>query len=303
MSRIRGLCILGSVAVVSVASAVPAQAERYREAALGLSLLDFQFSGQRNVLGDGITINTGTYYSGREFNFGVANLTLTGPVKASVGFTRRGIPGADFSLSTSNQSLNYTLELRNGGQNLTAKGSVLMDVDVHVNALGFYTETLQVSNTGTYTTDGLAGKTTGPLAFDLGPVDKSGNLFVDLLASITDPFFSANNLENPFSRLSTQSMKLGTAAKSVEELRAKAAAGETLSDQELSQLINNSILTAVLGGKTSDNLFDGLVFEQEPTVSVNGLGTMLTTPTPEPTTLGVLALLLVAGFAGRRRAR
>jgi hypothetical protein len=286
-----------------MASALPARAELYRGVAQGLSLLDFQFSGERNLLGDGITVNANAFYSQRKFDFGVADLTLSGPLSASAGFTRRGIPGANFSLSTSSQPLSYTFNINNGGQNLTASGSVLVDVNAHVNALGFYNETVQVSNTGTYTTTGLGGETTGPLAFDLGPINKSGNLFADLIASVTQPFFAANNLENPFAKLSDQSMKLNNAAKSVDELRAKAAAGETLSDQELSQLINNTVLMAVLGGEPSDNMFDGLVLQPESTETSKGLGGVLTTPTPEPTSLGVLVLLLATGFAGRRRAR
>ena len=96
MNRVRGLCTLGALLVVLNAGALPARAELYKSVAKGLELFGFQVSGQRNVLGDGITVNANAVYNDRDFNMGLADLTLRGALNMSAGYTTRGIPGVNF---------------------------------------------------------------------------------------------------------------------------------------------------------------------------------------------------------------
>jgi hypothetical protein len=304
MKSMRGLFTGGALLAVLLAGAVPARAELYKDVARGLALLDFQFSGERNVLGDGITVNTAAFYNGRQFDFGVAELTLTGQIRASAGFTRRGIPGADFTLNTGGTPLNYTFKTTNGLADVTATGRVLIDIGTDINALGFYNQTLQISNRGNFETSGaaLGGGDSGTLAFDVGTIDVSGNIFADVLAGLTQPFFDATGTENPFEKFSGQA-KLMKATKSVEELQARVASGQVLTDQELSMLINNSILAAVLGGRPSSDLFDQFMLPDGLIDSKAGMAGVRVLPTPEPGTLSVLALALASGFIRRRPGR
>lgn len=297
MNRIRGLCLSGTTLMIVLAGAAPARAELYQDVARGLALLDFRFSGERNVLGDGITVNAGAVYNNREFDFGVAELTLTGQLGLSAGFTRRGIPGAEFSMSTGGTPLAYTFEINNGIQDLTANGRALIDISTDINALGFYDQTIQISNRGTFETDGFGPEDTGTLAFDVGPIDISGNIFADVLAAVTEPFFAANGVENPFAKFSDRATRLLEATKSIEELQARAAAGEYLTDAELSSLINNSIIAAVLGGKPSAHVLDDLLLSgSEDTVIAARIVTV-----PEPVAMTALLLPLAVCLRGRRR--
>ncbi|HOB75012.1 MAG TPA: hypothetical protein PKG54_10840 [Phycisphaerae bacterium] len=304
MKGTRGLLISGSLFAILLAGAAPAQAELYKDVARGLALLDFQFSGQRNVLGDGITVNANAFYNNRQFDFGVGELTLTGQVRASAGFTRRGIPGADFTLNTGSVPLNYTFRTTNGLADITATGSVLINIDTDINALGFYNQRLQISNRGTFETTGaaLGGGDSGTLAFDVGPIDVSGNIFADILTGLTQPFFAATGTENPFEKFSAQA-KLMKSTRTVEELQARLAAGDVLSDEELSALINNSIVAAILGGEPSSNLFDQFMLPDGLIDSKTGETNARMTVAPEPATFSALALALVAGLMRRRPVR
>ena len=139
-----GLVLAGVIAPASIA-----RAELYRELATGLNLFDVRLSGERNLLGDGVTINGNAVYNNRDFNFGVADLTLNGVLNGSVGFTRRGIPAGQFSLNTGGAPLSYNFATHLGVQDITAQGSALVDIKTHVNAMGFYEQTFQISTRGT----------------------------------------------------------------------------------------------------------------------------------------------------------
>lgn len=300
MNRVRGICVTVSVLMALAAGVESARAELYRDVARGLALLDFQFAGERNVLGDGITVNAGASYNNRTFDFGLAQLNLTGSVSMSAGFTRRGLPGANFSLNSS--GLSYDFIINNGIQDMTASGQAVVDVSANINALGFYDKVIQISNRGTFDTDGSVGDNSGTLDFDVGPINVSGNLYADLLAAVTQPIFDAAGAENPFAKLSEQATKLVDATKSIDFLRAKAATGETLSEAEMAMLVNNTIIAAVLGGEPSEELLAQVLASQELGPTSATLTGPVTVPEPfilTPLTLAGAALLVQR----RRRAR
>lgn len=303
MTRMHAGCWAGTLAAVVLAGATPAQAGLYKDLARGLALLDYRISGERNILGDGQTFNANAFYNNRRFDFGVAELDLTGTVSMSAGFTRRGVPGADFSLNTGGVPLSYSFKI-NGAQDVRASGSVLIDIDTDINALGFYDQTFQISNRGTFETNGLLGSDEGTLAFDAGRIEVSGNIFVDALAAVTDPFFQASGTENPFAKLSGQAAKLASATSKIESLQARALAGEILSDAEIASLVNNTILAAMLGGKPSADLFDGLMVPASLTEQLRAAAPAAAAqPVPEPGTFLPLFVGLLAGlpWAVRRR--
>jgi hypothetical protein len=177
-------------------------------------------------------------------------------------------------------------------------------VRTQINALGFYDQQFQISNRGTFETDGYLVRDSGTLAFDAGPIDISGNIFIDAVAAVTEPFFVAAGTINPFSKLTGRATKAAELKASADELRSRIQAGEMLTDQEIATLVNNTILAAMLGGQPTDNLFDGLMlpddlFSEGPT-AVAGYYEAFAVPAPEPgTALGALAGLVL--LARRRR--
>jgi len=273
----------------------------------GMQLFDYQFSGEKNVLGDGWTLNANAFYNNRRFNMGVADLYLTGQVNSSVGYTLRGIPSAEFSLNTGGQPLAYSLIFNNGIQDVTLSGGALVDIFTDINALGFYDMNFQISNRGEYTSDGFLCSDTGTLDYDMGPINVSGNIFADAVAALTQPLFTATGTENPFAKFSARATKAIEAENTANEIRSRIVAGEVVSDEEIAQLVNNTLVAAMLNGQPTDNLFDDLIIPEgllapetlvtfQPVVAGGALQ-----QTPEPFSASLMMLPLAGLIYPRRR--
>lgn len=260
-----------------------------------------QYTGSyltKNYLGNGWDFDATATYTGRTFHLGVADLTLAGTSDISGGYTLRGIPQARFSMRTSNP-LSYTLKTNYGAQDLTANGSVLINVDTTINALGFYDTTFQISNRGTYETKGLGVTDQGTLDFDAGPIVVSGNIYADILAALTQPFFTATATENPFAKFSQTSARL---AGEPLDLTASNLNLTSLNSDQVGQLVNNTIVSALLGKEPTSNLFgsvltpDGLLADASQVERQNWIE-----QAPEPATLGLLTLGLALCRPRRRK--
>jgi len=130
------------------------QADVWRDVLVGFEAVGYQFSGEKYILGNGWDINANAVYTGQNFDFGFADLTLGSPASPvasnfSFGYTMRGIPSANFSWNTGGRALPYTFTVNNGFQDFTTiDGSILVDVSTDVNILGFYDTRIQISNRG-----------------------------------------------------------------------------------------------------------------------------------------------------------
>lgn len=266
----------------------------------GLNLLDYQFDLQKNVLGNGYDFNTAAYYNSRIFRLGLAELTLgdTAPTTVSLqtGYTTRGLPSAHFSLANVGQPLSYTFDANYGFQDFVAQGSMLFNIDTRVNALGFYDLTLQISNRGTYTTDGFGLTENGSLDFDIGPIVISGNVYADAIAALTQPFFDATGTQNPFAKFSQEATKVAAFTETFDEVSARIRAGQPISSSDASKLVSNTILSALLGEEPSSNLFESLLLPtmlQEVMPAEMTHATNRALPVPEPGMASLLALGLI----------
>ena len=294
------LILAGTLAPISAA-----RADLQKNLLLGLNLFDYRFDLNRNLLGNGWDFTASAFYGGQTYRMGLADLTLSGASSTlSAGYTLRGLPSARFSLVT-NAPLNYTLNANYGFQDFVAEGSILIDIETNINALGFYDQVFQISNRGEFTTDGLGPTDAGTLDFDVGPIVVSGNIYADLLAALTEPFFAATGTENPFAKFSQRATKVASVTDTIEALTAKAASGEALSDDQVGALVNNTILAAMLGEEPSSHLFDD-VFVPSSVLGDVGEGqydAFAAPIIPEPATLTFMALAMIAFYPRRRRTR
>lgn len=300
MKSIRLARILAVSVAVFAVSGTAVQAEVWRDVVRGMNLFDYNFNGQRNYLGNGWDLSATAVYTGQQYDFGFAELSLgSGVSRFDMGYTLRGIPKAEFSWTTGGAALPYTLSFNNGIQDFqTVSGSILIDVNTEVNVLGFYDTQIQISNRGTYGTDGFLADQEGDLAFDVGPIDVSGNIFADALAVVTQPLWAAANTPNPFTKFSQTATKTAQATATIEELRARIEAGDILTDEEMAQLVNSTLIAAILKGDAVDSdLFKSLSFPTKESASPLRIAEIV----PEPTT--VLLVLGLGTLALPRRRR
>jgi len=230
----------------------------------------FEQAVQFNRLGQGYTYESYRFFG--PDSFGNENTLDLGPLKVQLGFdptvtnssqpigvhnqigyTTTLLPEVFFTMQTGQRDYNqfsgvstfsptplrYTVTLNTGVEDLEWSGNALINSSGRLNALGFYDFSLRFTNVGNYTADGMLLQDEQVTDFDLGPIDVSGNVFLDavsgLLQSIGLP------AQADFTRI------LSGAAdkqKEVDALLAKARAGESLTDAEWQFILQQMIQAA-----------------------------------------------------------
>jgi hypothetical protein len=236
-------------------------------------------------------------------------------IHGRAGYTTRFIPEVFFETQTGERQLTqnfsngtstfsvkpigYNVTFNTGVQDFQWSGNILVDSSVNINALGFYDANIRIANRGGATADGIALSDSQVTDFDTGPINVSGNLLMDAIASL----FQTNG--NPTTAAPAE-IASGAAQRqiSVDELMAKVDAGEGLTDEEVQMLVDQMFLTAFLNdplGTIQNGLpstvpgFENLSLEfTEPSSdAVPQTGDVETVPEPS-----VLLLLIGAGALG-----
>lgn len=201
--------------------------------------------------------------------------------------TGRNIAGFTGSSSVPSP-LHYNIQTFAGAEQYTLNGDILLNSHGTVNGLGFYTVQMTATNTGTVQASGVADNRTQDTSFDLGPVNLSGNIFVDAalggLKAIGDQLGLPTNL-----------LPAGPAAKirTPDEIAAAIANGQSVTAPEF-----QSLLTAHLQNPEAVKMPTTTGSDNLDTASAAGS----TTPIPEPGTV-VLLLIGAAGLMTRRARR
>ena len=220
------------VAALSVGmSASLASAGVFEDIAIGLDALNFDLQGQHNFLSGGADFAALTQFQGNPLDFGVGDLTLSGPLSFEVSTGDRFINTLDISFQTALTSdlasspLAYEFNTDICGQETNVLGSVLIDSNLSLNEFGCYKLDLQYSSRQTVTNRGQINDDTYTNDFDLGPVSVQGNIFIDAFALLLDPIFTRNGRENPFAPYTAQA-QLEAANLKARELAASGIVGE-----------------------------------------------------------------------------
>lgn len=183
------------------------QADTIHNVATALDYAGFDARGSRNPLSGGVDLLITRQFNGNLFDFGGAELAVQGPISLQVSTGGRVLPQFDVAFSTAANarsqatplSYNYSSDI--GPQSTSISGSMLIDGNFSINALGFYDLTLRSSARNTITRDGVVTDS-GTIDSDVGPITVSGNVFADVLAILTDPLFEQSGRENPFDAIS-----------------------------------------------------------------------------------------------------
>ncbi len=231
------------------------------------------------------------------------------------GYTTTLIPEVFFESQTGQRNFNqfsgqtsftpvpiaYTVNVHTGIQDLEWTGNILVNSRGRMNVMGFYDFEMQVVNVGNMESDGFVVHDEQVTDFDTGPIDVSGNVLFDGIASLLQGLGFAGEAVVPRT-LSGASGDLGK-SKEVDEILARLQAGEEVSDVEMQLVFQEMILTAIANdplGFAQNGLpseipgFEALTLElaeDQPNAPVN-----TSVSVPEPGTL----VLLACGMAGVR---
>jgi hypothetical protein len=278
--------LVATVCLAVIAAPSMARADLFHNVLIGLSEAGFNFVGNENLLSGGADLTVSRNFTGETLDFGATELTLTGAPVFSVTTGGRGLEVLDISLNTNNNPLNYIMTTDTGNQMTTVTGSFFLDATASVNSFGFYDLQLDVSSRQTIVQDGLLDDSTREEDFDIGPINLRGNLYADLLATITAPIFDLLGVDNFFAQFSGAAqledlLASQTQAALADSALAKVGSVGTLSD--LDALIPSfpSIDVATYDSSLNSGLAGGV------------------TVVPEPATLSLLALAIP--FVVRRK--
>lgn len=200
-----------SVVLMAIGVSAPVvRGEFIRNLGVGLAGAGFDVQGSRNILSGGFDLLVNNNFNNDVFRFGIGDIRLQGPISLDVSTGTRFVPTLDISFRTALDRdgnlapLSYALTTDVGAQQSEIAGSLFIDGNVSLNAFGFYDVAFTYSSRQTVTNEGNISNDTQQYDWDLGPTVISGNVFADVLVTLTDPLFTQAGVANPFAALSGQ---------------------------------------------------------------------------------------------------
>jgi hypothetical protein len=303
----------------------------------GGPLFDNNIFDQRveyNRTGDGYTYENYRFFG--PDSYGNTNTLDLGPLKVQlgldpniiadrqpvgihnrIGYTTRLIPEVFFDTETGQRNfnqfsgqtsftpvpLNYNVTLHTGVQDFEYTGNALISSSGRINVLGFYDYNLQFTNVGNSTADGVLVHDEQVTDFDTGPINISGNLALDAISSL---FQADNNADGAVpTRIASAASAKG---KTVDELLADMEAGNKVSDEDMSFLVQQMFIAAFKNdpiGVMTNGMpetvpgFEALSLE----LTASDAAVADSAAVPEPTLLALMALAALGHFITPRKRR
>ncbi len=294
---------------VLLAGGLPASAGMFDNLVDGLRFAGFVVDGTHVDLTNTSVLVAANNMQGNVIDLGDFDFAVAGPVTFVLETGGRQIQEVGITLSTGLLNINpnrvvnvgpaqplaYNFNFDAGLTDTTIVGNMLFDLRASMNSFGSYDFRFQASNRQTTNIDGRFDDfPIGDADFDIGPIDIEGNIFADLLANVTAPFFEAAGIENIFALFSGRVFREQQARATADTLRAKVEAGGSLTAEELADVSAMKFVAGLLGDELPDLGFIADGIPNGETAST-GMGVI-----PEPHTGLLLAAGLLIGVRRRR---
>lgn len=264
----------------------------------------------RNYFGDGYgyeftrTFGPDSYGDLNQFDFGtLLNASFQGAVHNRIEINRRVMPQIKIQMDTSGSPLLYNISSAPGGQTFTFSGSIVSNVTASIDALGFYNLQVSATNTGTSRLEGYVVTDQQSTDFDIGPINVTGNIYIDLAASLLQ---AIANTPLASSAVDVPSNATG---------REKNADGTPitidptgLTDQQMAEMLGHALIQAMFSQALSDLTHNELLTLQSalgltPEDAQKGLDAAgyANAYAPEPSTIALLAAPAILVMFRRRK--
>ncbi|NOT00952.1 MAG: PEP-CTERM sorting domain-containing protein [Phycisphaerales bacterium] len=303
---IRRISVMAALALM--AAVTTTRAGMFEGVLDGLRFAGFAVGGGHDDVSNTTAGVIGNVFQGNVVDLGDFDVTLNGPLSAVVQTGGRKLPSFELILSTGRlnvnpnnvvtvdpaQPLSYSLSFDSGLNTTTIDGNLVGDARLRVNRLGGYDLSMQFSDRQTVTVDGeFDDGSPVDSSVDYGPVDIQGNIFADILATITEPLFQAAGAENFFAQVGGRFAREQKSASIIESLQTRLDAGESLTPTDFSTVAGLTLAASILGDDLPDTsaLLGAQPLSLDPSVTSSAI--------PEPATL-VLLGGAAALLAGRR---
>jgi len=272
-----------------------AQADVFRDVAIGLAYTGFNIEGSKNHLSGGADFRISRNFVGNPLDFGAWDLTFQGPISLELSTGGRVLPQLDINLTTALTGdatagpLAYLLNYDVGGQSTQIPGTLLIDAGLSLNKFGFYDLEFTYSSRQEVERSGRFANDDDTFDLDVGPINVSGNIYADALAAITQPVFERAGYGNPFASFSGSGSLSDWLTSSAVAVQKRLAAGDNPILEEQSNL-----LAAIPWDDYLHRREDGFGLRVQPP-AVHGVDRAI----PEPTVL-ILMLLGLPAIASKR---
>lgn len=264
----------------------------------------------RNYFGDGYgyeftrTFGPDSYGNVNQFDFGsLGSAAFQGSVHNRIEINRRIMPQIQLQMDTAGSPLQYNINTAPGGQTFTFSGAISSNVTASINALGFYNLQVSASNTGTSRLEGYVVTDQQSTDFDIGPINVTGNIYIDLAASLIQ---AIANTPLASSAADVPSNATGKAKNADGTPISIDASG--LSDQQIAEMLGHALIQSMFSQALSDLTHNELLTLQSalgltPEDAQKGLTAAgyASAATPEPSTIALLAVPAVLAMFRRRK--
>jgi hypothetical protein len=192
-------CVCVVVALASTLVATQAAHAQFGAISRGLYLAGFRIDATDNPLTKGVDFSTSrSFFPGSNtLHYGVGTLTLNGALTMQGYVAKKPIPSMSFGISSASgrgqaaSPISYTLSIPRPTESITVTGTATINTSIQVDQTGFYHRVIDIDNRGTVTTDGLVDSENN-LDFTLGPIDQTGNIFLEGLQGLVGGTSTAN---------------------------------------------------------------------------------------------------------------